>query len=61
MTLVNRRFKITSKRHPHYNESGDYRGQQVNVTGEMILHLVNCAHGTQRCAVRKNEIEEANI
>jgi hypothetical protein len=61
MTLVRRRYKITSKRHPHWNETGDFRGQRVGVTGQMILHLVNCPHGTARVAVMSDEIEEVDI
>lgn len=58
MTLIKRRYKITSRRHPHWNEQGDFRGQRVGVTGQMILHMVDCHHGTQRCAVTSDEVEE---
>lgn len=55
MTIVTT-YKITNRRHPHYNESGIDTGERIKSTGQIILELTNCTHGTKRCAIRKGDV-----
>lgn len=52
------RYQITRRGHPHYPEVGRLTGEIIKSTGQQIIELENCQHGTERSAVQKEEIKK---
>lgn len=55
------RVRIVDREHPHYGETGEFRGEVIKFRywdGKMAkIHLDACQHGTDACYVSPGQIE----
>jgi len=51
--LTKTRFRVMSRGHPHYGESGYFTGKMISLFGRPMaeMRLENCQHGTDGCFV----------
>jgi hypothetical protein len=61
---MSERVKIIDKKHPHYGEVGEFRGEIIEFKhwqGRMAkIHLNRCEHGTDACFVSPSQVAKAD-
>ena len=56
---MNQEYIIQDTRHPHYGCIGTIdEGRRIESTGQYIMDLTSCAHGTQCAGVAWRQLEK---
>ena len=55
---MNREYIINDTKHPHYGCFGTIsEDERIQSTQQYIMHMTECVHGGQRCAVYYSQVE----